>query len=116
MRHRIILDFWGKKKKKKRGIFGHFWGPLARPPDLPNDWNDGILKFSLAAFAEVPYPLFFFACGAIFLFCSAKKGLLSGCVVVNQHFYTVPYFFFACGAIYFFPTRLVGRKVQDQAP
>ena len=107
MRHRIILDFLGgkkKKKKKKEGIFGHFWGALARGfPDLPDDWNDGTLKFSLAALADVPYPLFFFACGAIFLFCSAKKGLLSDCVVVNQHFYTVPYFFFACGAIYFFP-------------
>ena len=104
MRHRIILDFWGEKKKKKEGIFGHFWGPLARPPDLPNDWNDEILNFSLALLAEVPYPLFFFLPAAPFsFFAPQKRGLLSDCVVVNQHFYTVPYFFFACGAIYFFP-------------
>ena len=32
------LYFFGRGKKKKEGIFVHFWGPLVRPPD---DWNDG---------------------------------------------------------------------------
>ena len=74
MRHRIILDFWGGKKKKKEGIFGHFWGPLARgPPDLPDDWNDGTLKFSLAALADVPYPLIFFLPAAPFSFFAPQK-------------------------------------------
>ena len=33
MRHRIILDFffWGEKKRKKAGIFGHFWGTSPNP-------------------------------------------------------------------------------------
>ena len=77
MRHRIILDFWGEKKKKKEGIFGHFWGPLARgPPDLPDDWNDGTLKFSLAALADVPYPLIFFCLRRHFPFLLCKKGFV----------------------------------------
>ena len=31
MRHRIILDFWGKKKKKKEGFLGTFGGPSPDP-------------------------------------------------------------------------------------
>ena len=123
MRHRIILDFLGekkKKKKKKEGIFGHFWGPLARgPPDLPDDWNDGTLKFSLAALADVPYPLIFFACGAIFLFCSAKKGLLSDCVShcgCKPAFLHRTLFFFRLRRHLFFFHTVSGRKVQDQVP
>ena len=80
MRHRIILDFFEekkKKKKKKEGIFGHFWGSLARgPPDLPDDWNDGTLKFSLAALADVPYPLIFFCLRRHFPFLLRKKGFV----------------------------------------
>ena len=77
MRHRIILDFWGKKKKKKkRGFLGTFGAPSPDPPDLPNDWNDGILKFSLAALAEVPYPSFFFCLRRHFPFLLRKKGFV----------------------------------------
>ena len=66
-----------KEGKLKRGDFWALLGALARgPPDLPDDWNDGTLKFSLAALADVPYPLIFFCLRRHFPFLLRKKGFV----------------------------------------